>query len=172
MLSLRSLAFILCSAIRRARALSSSAFHCFPDRINGRKMAINMDTNMDTNTAASMCSLLQTAYPFLGDHGPGPQRTLFRTAGSYDLLLNAVGNESTVGRGLPVRAPCATSDARWLATLAIYVASYIFRQAQTDANNPHAVGTGGTPFMPYLKKHRDETAEHRLAHVPGTVPVK
>ena len=43
-----------------------------------------------------------------------------------------------------------------------YAAAYIFRQAQTDAKNPHAVGTGGTPFMEYLKKHRDETAQHRL----------
>jgi indoleamine 2,3-dioxygenase len=44
-----------------------------------------------------------------------------------------------------------------------YAASYIFRQAQTDAKNPHAVGTGGTPFMKYLKKHCEETAEHRLS---------
>jgi indoleamine 2,3-dioxygenase len=43
-----------------------------------------------------------------------------------------------------------------------YAAAYIFRQAQTDAKNPHAVGTGGTPFMEYLKKHRDETARHRV----------
>ena len=43
-----------------------------------------------------------------------------------------------------------------------YAASYIFRQAQTDAKNPHAVGTGGTPFMEYLKKHRDETGQHRV----------
>lgn len=43
-----------------------------------------------------------------------------------------------------------------------YAATYIFRQAQTDAKNPHAVGTGGTPFMQYLKKHRDETAQHCL----------
>jgi indoleamine 2,3-dioxygenase len=43
-----------------------------------------------------------------------------------------------------------------------YAAAYIFRQAQTDDKNPHAVGTGGTPFMPYLTKHRDETAAHRL----------
>jgi indoleamine 2,3-dioxygenase len=41
-----------------------------------------------------------------------------------------------------------------------YAAAYIFRQAQTDAKNPHAVGTGGTPFMEYLKKHRDETGEN------------
>jgi indoleamine 2,3-dioxygenase len=43
-----------------------------------------------------------------------------------------------------------------------YAARYIFRQAQTDDKNPHAVGTGGTPFMPYLTKHRDETAIHRI----------
>jgi indoleamine 2,3-dioxygenase len=43
-----------------------------------------------------------------------------------------------------------------------YAARYIFRQAQTDDKNPHAVGTGGTPFMPYLTKHRDETGQHRL----------
>jgi indoleamine 2,3-dioxygenase len=43
-----------------------------------------------------------------------------------------------------------------------YASTYIFQQAQTDAKNPHAVGTGGTPFMDYLKKHRDETGQNRL----------
>jgi len=43
-----------------------------------------------------------------------------------------------------------------------YAATYIFKQAQTNEKNPHAVGTGGTPFMPYLKKHRDETRQHTL----------
>jgi indoleamine 2,3-dioxygenase len=43
-----------------------------------------------------------------------------------------------------------------------YAAQYIFRHAQTDGKNPRAVGTGGTPFMQYLKKHRDETALHVL----------
>lgn len=43
-----------------------------------------------------------------------------------------------------------------------YAAIYIFKQGQTDAKNPHAVGTGGTPFMPYLRKHRDETAQHLI----------
>jgi len=43
-----------------------------------------------------------------------------------------------------------------------YAATYIFHQAQTDTKNPHAVGTGGTPFMEYLKKHRDETGQSRL----------
>jgi indoleamine 2,3-dioxygenase len=43
-----------------------------------------------------------------------------------------------------------------------YAASYVFHQAQTNPKNPHAVGTGGTPFMEYLKKHRDETGHGRL----------
>jgi indoleamine 2,3-dioxygenase len=43
-----------------------------------------------------------------------------------------------------------------------YAAKYIFHQAQTDSKNPHVVGTGGTPFMQYLKKHRDDTGHSRL----------
>lgn len=43
-----------------------------------------------------------------------------------------------------------------------FAAKYIYSQLQTDANNPSKVGTGGTPFMKYLKKHRDETTEHVL----------
>lgn len=41
-----------------------------------------------------------------------------------------------------------------------YAARYIFSQVQKEASNPSAVGTGGTEFMKYLKKHRDETSEH------------
>jgi hypothetical protein len=61
MLSLRSLAFILCSAIRRARALSCAALHCFPDIIIiGWKMATNNATKIAT--AAPMCTLIRRVY--------------------------------------------------------------------------------------------------------------
>jgi indoleamine 2,3-dioxygenase len=38
-----------------------------------------------------------------------------------------------------------------------YADRYIFRQHQSHASNPTAVGTGGTPFMTYLNKHLEET---------------
>ena len=43
-----------------------------------------------------------------------------------------------------------------------YAASYINRQAGTAAGNDTDVGTGGTPFMRYLRKHRDETRAQML----------
>jgi len=44
-----------------------------------------------------------------------------------------------------------------------YAASYINKQEKKAAGNDTDVGTGGTPFMKYLKKHRDETRANLIS---------
>jgi indoleamine 2,3-dioxygenase len=69
---------------------------------------------------------------------------------------------SNRARMVEVYNACVEGVERFRSLHLEYAAAYIFRQAQTDEKNPHAVGTGGTPFMQYLRKHRDETTAHRL----------
>jgi indoleamine 2,3-dioxygenase len=68
--------------------------------------------------------------------------------------------------GHPELAEVYDACLRWLEAFRSlhleYAASYIHAQAGGGAN-PSDVGTGGTPFMRYLAKHRDETARHRVS---------
>jgi indoleamine 2,3-dioxygenase len=57
---------------------------------------------------------------------------------------------------------CINLINRFRQTHLAYAASYIQKQHQASAENPNAVGTGGTPFMTYLKKHATDTAAFLL----------
>ncbi len=57
---------------------------------------------------------------------------------------------------------CVEGVQRFRALHLEYAAQYIYKQQAKSAKNPTKVGTGGTPFMRYLKKHRDESAQHKV----------
>ena len=43
-----------------------------------------------------------------------------------------------------------------------FAKAYIEKQAQSGKGNPTQIGTGGTPFMAYLREHCDETLAHEI----------
>ena len=111
-------------------------------------------------------------------HAPDPLREYLDEMRDYmpprhraflEARRGAVRLRAAAVRELRRRAPelAEAYDAclRWLEafrTLHLdYAARYIHAQAGGGAN-PSDVGTGGTPFMKYLRKHRDETAADRL----------
>jgi hypothetical protein len=70
MLSLRSLAFILASAIRRARALSCASLQCFPDPAKTMTIGKNMVASVPathSNSQRFMGALLRTSLHLLGE---------------------------------------------------------------------------------------------------------
>lgn len=54
---------------------------------------------------------------------------------------------------------CVELVTRFRHTHLTYAATYIHKQHQNSLSNPTETGTGGTPFMIYLKKHQEESKQ-------------
>ncbi len=102
------------------------------------------------------------------DYMPPGHRHFVETVEAHSVLRRCLQPEKPSSEARELYDECL----QWLEAFRTqhleFAASYIFRQSQSDPSNPNAVGTGGTPFMPYLRKHRDETARGRLGEKPPT----
>jgi indoleamine 2,3-dioxygenase len=90
----------------------------------------------------------------LHQYRPVPHRRFIEDLGEAShLRVFVTGADSATKEAFNA---CVTQVARFRTRHLEYAASYINKQASEETGNDTEVGTGGTPFMKYLKKHRDE----------------
>jgi indoleamine 2,3-dioxygenase len=83
-----------------------------------------------------------------------------RGTSAHDAVAQLAGDHSALGDALDC---CLRYLEEFRSIHLEYAARYIHSQSQRSDANPTEVGTGGTPFMPYLAKHRDETKRQRMS---------
>lgn len=132
-------------------------------KYDGKPQAFRGQTGSQSSIVPAMDGLFQVV------HESDPLREFLDELHQYRpprhrAFIDAVRDASTLRdfaktQGQPVRDAfnaCVEQVARFRTRHLEYAASYINKQASSGAGNDTDVGTGGTPFMKYLKKHRDE----------------
>ncbi len=133
------------------------------ERFGGKPQAYRGQTGSQSSIVPAMDALFQVVHQsdplreFLDElhaYRPPQHRAFIDALREKSGLRNFAQTQS--GGVKDAFNACVEQVARFRSRHLEYAASYINKQAPKDAGNDTDVGTGGTPFMKYLKKHRDE----------------
>ena len=134
------------------------------DRFAGAPQAYRGQTGSQSSIVPSMDALfgvhhsadpLKTFLDELHQYRPVPHRRFIEDLAAQSTLREFVSRTNSPALRDAFNA-CLEQVVRFRTRHLEYAASYINKQAGSIAGNDPDVGTGGTPFMKYLKKHRDE----------------
>ncbi len=134
------------------------------DKFGGKPQAFRGQTGSQSSIVPAMDALFGVRHSddplkhFLDElhqYRPVPHRRFIEDLARHSTLRPFVEEAGSDGLKQAFNA-CVEQVARFRTRHLEYAASYINKQAGSIAGNDPDVGTGGTPFMRYLKKHRDE----------------
>ena len=136
------------------------------ERYGGEPQAFRGQTGSQSSIVPAMDALFQVRHSddplrqFLDElhsYRPVEHRRFIEDLAAQSTLRTFVAGTDNAELKAAFNA-CLEQSARFRTRHLEYAASYINKQAGSIAGNDPDVGTGGTPFMKYLKKHRDENA--------------
>ena len=134
------------------------------ERFEGRPQAYRGQTGSQSSIVPAMDALFGVGHSddplkrFLDElhhYRPQPHRRFVEDLGARSKLRPFVERSGSASLKEAFNA-CIEQVARFRTRHLEYAASYINKQMGSLKGNDPDVGTGGTPFMKYLKKHRDE----------------
>lgn len=136
------------------------------EKYAGKPQALRGQTGSQSSIVPAMDALFQVGHSddplkhFLDElhaYRPVQHRRFIEDLAAQSTLREFVAGSGSASLKDAFNA-CLNQSARFRTRHLEYAASYINKQAGSIAGNDPDVGTGGTPFMRYLKKHRDENA--------------
>ncbi|QFT77888.1 indoleamine 2,3-dioxygenase [Erythrobacter sp. THAF29] len=134
------------------------------EKFGGKPQAFRGQTGSQSSIVPAMDALFQVGHSddplksFLDElhhYRPVEHRRFIEDLGAKSQLRSFVQKSGSQSLKDAFNA-CLEQSARFRTRHLEYAASYINKQAGSIGGNDPDVGTGGTPFMRYLKKHRDE----------------